>query len=408
MAIGKNPNHKRTRKKFAPSERSLKVIEGNPQFKTRLARMNAIPIDRSYDIPYLAGYSKDGRKVYFDRHFDFKYNGRDISKYIRLHEVVEKAIIDIFNYKYQDAHKYATFFERRAVEDAGINWEDYCKRIDPFIKIVHREHLKKVPKDLDLTPYQDEHEKKLLNIMIRDMKEEVLTETKISLEYHDKLNPLLWDGTKLRPEVKKKLIEFGYAWASFAKIPRDMIQDIIMLGGNANYNYTSKSDIDVHIMIDRNAFAKGASREIIDEYLQDKKLLWTLTHKIAILGISLEPYAQHSEDGFPSNQGVYSLSRGEWIQFPNRGEYDFKNDKALKQKVMFYKKSIDDIIKNKMGSDIVREFKRKIREMRGSAIARGGEFSLENLVFKELRNRGYLDKMNRYEQSLKDQSLSLK
>ena len=45
--------------------------------------------------------------------------------------------------------------------------------------------------------------------------------------------------------------------------------------------------------------------------------------------------------------------------------------------------------------------------MRAASIAKGGEFSFENLVFKELRNRGYLDKMNRYEQSLKDKALSL-
>ena len=79
-----------------------------------------------------------------------------------------------------------------------------------------------------------------------------------------------------------------------------------------------------------------------------------------------------------------------------------------KRKVMFYKRSIDEIIRGKMDINAVRDLKRKIREMRGAAISRGGEFSFENLVFKELRNRGYLDKMNKYEQSLGDQALSLK
>jgi len=45
--------------------------------------------------------------------------------------------------------------------------------------------------------------------------------------------------------------------------------------------------------------------------------------------------------------------------------------------------------------------------MRAASIAAGGEFSFENLVFKELRNRGYLDKMSRYEQKLKNEALSL-
>jgi hypothetical protein len=99
--------------------------------------------------------------------------------------------------------------------------------------------------------------------------------------------------------------------------------------------------------------------------------------------------------------------RDRWIQFPNRGNYDWKNDPGLKRKVLFYKKLIDQVIRDKMDIDSVRDLKRKIRDMRGASIAKGGEFSFENLVFKELRNRGYLDKMNKYEQKLKDKALSL-
>ena len=55
----------------------------------------------------------------------------------------------------------------------------------------------------------------------------------------------------------------------------------------------------------------------------------------------------------------------------------------------------------------VRDLKAKLRDMRAASIADGGEFGFENLVFKELRNRGYLDKMNKYELTMKDQELSL-
>ena len=232
-----------------------------------------------------------------------------------------------------------------------------------------------------------------------------LNELKITLEYHNELNPKLWEGEKLKPEVREKLLKFAYEWAKFAKIPKEIIMDVIMTGGNANYNYTPQSDIDVHIVIDRNAL--GPNREFVDEYLQDKKVLWTLTHKIKILGYSLEPYAQDNADRYPANQGVYSLKRQRWIQFPNKGNYNWKDDPGLKRKVLFYKKLIDQVIKDKMDLNTVKELKDKIRTMRGASIAAGGEFSFENLVFKELRNRGYLDKMSRYEQKLKDEALSL-
>jgi hypothetical protein len=45
--------------------------------------------------------------------------------------------------------------------------------------------------------------------------------------------------------------------------------------------------------------------------------------------------------------------------------------------------------------------------MRAGAIEKGGETAPENLVFKELRNRGYLDKMSKYTRNLEDESLSL-
>ena len=69
---------------------------------------------------------------------------------------------------------------------------------------------------------------------------------------------------------------------------------------------------------------------------------------------------------------------------------------------------IDFLILNK--SDDLDEFKKlkdKIREMRSSAIRKGGEFSIENLVFKELRNSGYLEKLSSYITKIEDRSLSL-
>jgi hypothetical protein len=51
--------------------------------------------------------------------------------------------------------------------------------------------------------------------------------------------------------------------------------------------------------------------------------------------------------------------------------------------------------------------KQKIKKMRGDSIAKSGEFAFGNLVFKELRNQGYLDKMDTYQKSNQDKALSL-
>lgn len=228
---------------------------------------------------------------------------------------------------------------------------------------------------------------------------------KISLKYHSKLNPKLWDGDKLKPEVKKVLINFAYTWAEFANINKSLIQDIVMTGGNSNYNYTSKSDIDVHLIVNRNKL--GSNRAMVDDYLQSKKTLWTLTHDVKVYGYSLEPYAQDPVEKYPSGQGSYSLLKNKWLQEPKHGNYNFSKDQLLKNKVSYYMKMIDHMITSKMGIDSFEKLKNKLKNMRSSGIEKGGEFSFENLVFKELRNKGYLNKMDKYEKSLKDKQLSL-
>ena len=382
----------------------LRKCTSDPRFRARMAQVNSIPVIRKYDIPYLCGYSKDARKIYFDRNFNSKFNGKDITKFLKIHEYSEKALIDFFDLDYEKAHKFATNFEREAVRAAGINWEKYTDHLDPYIKQVEHEQIKSVPKDLDLTPYKDEHDSKLIKQMLAREKKS-LQETKISLEYHEKLNPKLWDEGKLKFEVRDKLLAFARAWATFAKIPSELILDITMTGGNANYNYTPQSDIDVHLIMDRSKL--NPDREFVDEYLQDKKVLWTLTHKIKILGYDIEPYAQDNEGRYPQNQGVYSLLNDRWVQFPKKTDFGFRNSPDLKRQVVFYIKMIKNIIDKDFGIAAIKEVKKKIRDMRAAAIAKSGEYSLENLVFKELRNRGWLDKMNKYEQELSDKELSL-
>jgi len=233
-----------------------------------------------------------------------------------------------------------------------------------------------------------------------------LEEIKISLEYHDTLNSKLWDGDKLKPEVRTALLKFADAWISFANIKPSLIQDIVMTGGNTNYNYTSKSDIDVHVIVDRNKL--GNDRAMVDDYLQSKKVLWTLTHDIKVYGYPLEPYAQDPGETFPSEQGSYSLKNNQWLQQPKHGDYDFANDSNLKKKVQYYKHLIDYMIKSKMSTDEFDDLSKKLRTMRGASIQKGGEFSFENLLFKELRNQGYLDKMDQYQKSVRDKDLSLR
>lgn len=234
---------------------------------------------------------------------------------------------------------------------------------------------------------------------------ESFLEQKITFRYHDKLNPKIWNGDKLKSEVKIKLVRIGQAWADFANIPMASIKDVILVGGNANYNYTEYSDIDLHLVVDKNKLPDCP--DLLDDYLKDKKQLWALTHSVKIYGHDVELYAEEEGIERPSNQGVYSVKYNKWISKPTYKTPEV--DKALlKRKTHDIMDKIDMFIQSK-SNDIaeMNKLKEKFRVMRSVAIRRGGEFSLENLVFKELRNNGYLNKFSQYITSRKVKELSL-
>ncbi|MBV9519633.1 MAG: hypothetical protein JO068_16105, partial [Hyphomicrobiales bacterium] len=123
-------------------------------------------LDRKHDVPYVAGYSKDGKTIYIDRHLpsEMEYKGRKINtdRFLLLHEEVEKTLIDQLNLHYLHAHQIATRAEEAAVRAAGISWRDYDRFMQKYVKKMGDERLTKIPADLDLKPYRDEHDVELL------------------------------------------------------------------------------------------------------------------------------------------------------------------------------------------------------------------------------------------------------
>lgn len=234
-----------------------------------------------------------------------------------------------------------------------------------------------------------------------------LNESKTTLQFHDELNPKIWQKFSLKSEISKQLLKIAEAWRDFAKIPKNAVKDILFTGGNANYNYTKYSDIDLHLLVDKKAIAE-CDKDILDDFLKDKKSLWTLSHNVKIYGIPVELYAQDLEEATSSDQGVYSLTSNKWIRKPKKTCLNLK-DTYLTNKIRHLKNQIDNFVDSK-SEDVkkMNDFKERLRDTRAAAVQKGGEFSLENLAFKELRNLGYIDKLSDYIKKAEDAKLSLK
>jgi len=138
-------------------------------------------IDKSYDIPYLAGYSLDGETIFIDRDLGiWTYLGKQWSTdwFLTLHELVEKSIIDAIREEGDDkqrqrllillrmtgpddqiyfhCHGVATAVEEYAVKmqhgESGL--KSYNDFMATQVKRAESERIKRVPRVLDTTPYQ--------------------------------------------------------------------------------------------------------------------------------------------------------------------------------------------------------------------------------------------------------------
>lgn len=137
----------------------------------RAIRRRVRVVSRDYDIPYIAGYSKDGRTVFIDRHLprSFRWLMRTVrvEPFLLTHEIVEKALLDELRLHYLHAHQVAVRAERDAVKAAGVSWWVYQGFMKRHEKHIEEERLLKVPAALDLTPYRDEKDFGLLRRLAR-------------------------------------------------------------------------------------------------------------------------------------------------------------------------------------------------------------------------------------------------
>lgn len=144
---------------LGPAE--VERVLADPKVQAKLAIRPRI--DRNYDMPWLAGYSRDGRTIYMDRHLPNQLQiGKgvylNVIPYLTLHEHVEKSIIDALGWKYSAAHTIAEQEEHRAVRAAGFLPKAYEAAIRPFLKADETEKIKRVPRDFDLTPFIDSND----------------------------------------------------------------------------------------------------------------------------------------------------------------------------------------------------------------------------------------------------------
>jgi hypothetical protein len=236
----------------------------------------------------------------------------------------------------------------------------------------------------------------------------------------------IWEKETLKPDVRKTLLQIvddflmglrgtPVSHKQIGAHERKGIiveaRDIIIAGSMANYNYTASSDIDLHISVN---FAQVDPKlPVVNEFFADLVALWNEHHGIKIYNHPVELFVQdiYNRTMPPLvSAGLYSVMNNKWLKKPSKKEPSV--DKAyVEKKAQPLMKQIDAACQ--LGANEAKAYEKlyalrvKLREMRTAALQKGGEYSVENLAFKLLRKRGYLQKLVTTERKAYDRMRSL-
>lgn len=227
-----------------------------------------------------------------------------------------------------------------------------------------------------------------------------------AFETHNKLNPRLFNNStkKMRGEVRERLIEIADKFVDSLKedgVPLK-VYDYWVLGSNAAYNYTPKSDIDTHIIV--NMEDVDVAPEVLTILYNYAKSKFNDDYDITIRGQEVELYIEDINTSAISN-GVYSLKRNIWIKEPEPMEessIDITDEDEYKEWELRFNNTIESGDIEKLQS-----FVDDIYILRKDSLAKDGEFGLGNLIFKEMRNQDKLQQIKDKIKELESKELTL-
>lgn len=235
------------------------------------------------------------------------------------------------------------------------------------------------------------------------------------VEKHDTLNPKLWnEDNSLKQEVKEKInliIEEFIDNLKENEITFNL-KDTIIVGSNCSYNYNKDSDLDIHLVAENIEAPEDLYNKIYSAYrsIFNKKL------DIEFYGIPVELFIE-TEDTHSVYNGIYSVLQDKWLQEPVAEDIPEIDQEAFEKEYKIWEdkynsivseseKELNEEIENKQISDID-QFLEDVYALRKEDLASGNQYGIKNLVFKELRNKGYLDKLKDLKNELLSKELSL-
>lgn len=223
-----------------------------------------------------------------------------------------------------------------------------------------------------------------------------------NLAMSTKLNPRIWgEDDKINPEIKKKLLAISKEFLDDIVAPIT-IKYIVLTGSLCSYQWRPESDWDLHIIADPKP---DACKETVLDYFKVKSKDFNDSHDIRLKGYKVEVNLKDLETEY-EGKGIYDLVKDVWLVEPQEPTNSLDNPEVLNLAHKFQNR-IDDMIVRKAPLKEFKALRDELKELRTKGLQNGGEYSIENLVFKTLRYSGHLEKISNYRSALFDKELSL-
>jgi hypothetical protein len=234
---------------------------------------------------------------------------------------------------------------------------------------------------------------KIDNFLIFSLSEDKKWEPLDSFYIKNELNPEIWDDFKLKDDIKEDLKNIALDFWEWCELDIEL-DDIIVTGSLANYNWSEYSDWDIHLLVDYKKINKDY--DLVEKLTDLLRKEWNSNHDIKVSGYEVEVFIQDTKADHVST-GFYSLLNDEWVVKPEKKKFKPNIEEIkLKSKPIIEKiDDLEDFIETKNYSEFKEELSKvwkKIKKMRKSGLEEG-EFGLGNLVFKLLRRNGYISKI---------------
>ena len=222
-----------------------------------------------------------------------------------------------------------------------------------------------------------------------------------AVKFNNTLNPVIWSGQTMKPEVRERLMTIAKDFKEFLGLSDIEVKDITVSGSNAGYTYTPHSDIDLHLVVD---IPQADSSAVYRELFDAKKYQYNDQHNITIGGYDVELYVEDARKQ-PVSQGIYSVLNNDWVKIPRKIRATV-NDEAVRSKFEDIGHRIESAVASG-NSDTIEELAKKIKNMRQAGLDAHGELGAENLAYKMLRNQGMIKKLYDARQAAQDAEMSL-